>query len=630
MKSSDVGRKWPVAIAAALAAMAVWVTWQLAPVEGEGAGALALPHAGLGCDECHGAVKPAAACGGCHGPHPSRRAGHRRQVEAGTMTCTTCHAPHGADAGIRVGDEGLVYYEVGREVVIASGAQGMTATVPLVPRAVCGQCHGGEGDPIGRCGEGQHLGCFDEHRHPLEPGPDAGVCRDQHGPGRYAAWELAASVAVPEDAPRRGASSVWLGTGLGVAVLALAVGAGARRRRRRRRTPAVAPRAAERRRLPVIDASRCLGCYACVDACPYDVLAVERYVATVVHPEACCGLVLCEQVCPNGSLTMQEGEPVADHPKLDDALGVMGTPGLYLAGDITGVPLIKSAILQGRQAAEGVAARRTKQPGLDLLIVGAGPAGISAALRAEELGLSYRVVEQGSVAQSIRSFPRGKLVFDQPLELPRAGKLWLEQCTKEELLAKWLRVVREQELQIDEGRRVVAIDGTPEAFVVTAADADDHPHRYEAAQVVLAIGSRGHPRRLDAPLDETTEAKVFYALADARSWAGQQVLVVGLGDVAMETAIALARQPGTRVTVSYRGDATKRGKAKNREELQRLVEQGQIELIYGSEVEAISRDEVTLRTPEGMIHRANDVVFVMIGSETPRPWLETLGVRFGA
>lgn len=633
MKSSDVGRWWPVGVAAVVAAMAVWVSWRLVPSEErEGAGALALPHAELGCDDCHGAGEPAAACGGCHGPHPSRRAGHRRQVAAGAMTCTTCHAPHGADAGIRVGGEGLVYYEVGREVVLASGARGMSATVPLVFRGACERCHGGEGDPIGRCGEGAHPGCFDEHRDPLAPGPDEGVCAAQHGPGRYAAWELAASVEVPaaEKAPRGGPPSVWLGAGLGTAVLTLAIGAGARRRRRRRRrAPAPAPRAAERRRLPVIDASRCLGCYACVDACPYDVLAVERYVATVVRSEACCGLVLCEKVCPNGSLTMQEGEPVADHPRLDETLGVEGTPGLFLAGDITGVPLIKSAILQGREAVDGVAARGQRRGGLDLVVVGAGPAGISAALRAAELGLSCRVLEQGSVAQSIRSFPRGKLVFDQPLELPRVGKLWLEQCTKEELLAKWLRVVRQEELEIDEGRRVVAVDPAEAGFVITASDEEGRPHRYETAQVVLAIGSRGNPRRLDVPLDDTTEAKVFYALADARSWAGRRVLVVGLGDVAMETAIALSRQPGTEVTVSYRGEAMKRGKAKNREELQRLVDQDQIELNFRSEVEAITATEVVLRTPEGMAPRPNDVVFVMIGSEPPRPWLERLGVRFG-
>lgn len=632
MKSSDVRRMWPVAIAACLGMLAVWVSWRAAPPEGESAGALALPHAKLGCDDCHTEGAPVAACSGCHGAHPSRRAGHRRQSAAGAMTCITCHDPHGTDAGIRVGADGLVFYEVGREVVLESEAPMGPVTVPLVPLQACARCHDStrRGDPLGRCGSATYATCFGEHRDPLAPGPEDGVCAAQHAPGRYAAWETASAIVLPAGrAPAGVGSRLWLASGLGVALLALFVGVGTRQRQRRRGR-VEAPRPAARRRLPVIDVGRCLGCYACVDACPYDVLAVERYVATVVHPEACCGLVLCEQACPNGSLTMHEGEQVADHPRLDGALGVEGTPGLFLAGDVTGAPLIKSAILQGRQAADGAAASRPSRAKLDLVIVGAGPAGISAALRAEELGLAYRVLEQGSVAQSIRSFPRGKLVFDQPLELPRVGKLWLEQCTKEELLTKWMRVVRQEDLQIEEGRRVVSVGGERGAFVLTASDSEGHPQRYEADQVILAVGSRGNPRKLDVELDETVEAKVFYALADARSWAGKRILVVGLGDVAMEAAIALSRQPGTRVTVSYRGREMKRGKAKNREELQRLADEGQVELVYESEVTAIGPGVVSLRRESSTVDLPNDVIFVMIGSQPPRPWLEALGVHFGA
>src|SRR6185503_6791103 len=167
---------------------------------------------------------------------------------------------------------------------------------------------------------------------------------------------------------------------------------------------------ATRVRLPQIDVNTCLGCYACVDACPYDVLAVERYVAVVARPEACCGLTLCQQVCPNGSLVVTDGEPIGDRPHLGDDLQAVDAPGVYLAGDITGLPLIKNAILQGARVVESIHAAMPRHGAeLDLVVVGAGPAGISAALKAKELGLRCEVIEQGGVAQSIKSFPRGKL-----------------------------------------------------------------------------------------------------------------------------------------------------------------------------------------------------------------------------
>ncbi|HZO17075.1 MAG TPA: NAD(P)-binding domain-containing protein, partial [Polyangiaceae bacterium] len=266
-----------------------------------------------------------------------------------------------------------------------------------------------------------------------------------------------------------------------------------------------------------------------------------------------------------------------------------------------------------------------------LLIVGAGPAGISAALEAKQKGLSFRVIEQGSVAQSIRSFPRGKLVFDQPLELPIAGKLWLEECTKEELLAKWMRIVREARLPIDEGRRFVGVQRDAQAFTVTAVASDDpaRAYSYRASRLLLAIGMRGSPRRLEVTLDAESESKVFYYLADARSWAGKRALVVGLGDAAMETAIALAHQPGTEVTVSYRREGFARGKARNIAELKRLCEAGRIRLVTNSTVASISASEVTLRTQAGAQRVGNDAVFVMIGSVAPTALLEQAGVRIG-
>lgn len=656
-RSSDTSRHRPMLVAALLGMVGVVAAylWQ-SPAAAIGTGTLALPHraAELTCASCHREGEPRAAAAGacvdCHGPHPTRRAGHARLRREGKLRCVDCHAVHTDDQGLRITSKGeIIRYAVGAEERLDGPglATPHDVTVPLVPLKACRRCHDPEraSDPIGRCVQGASPAggiavCFDEHQawSAVAPPRPGGVCKSQHGNDRFAAWAVAREV-VSAEAPRRGAGaegSTWLAVGGLSAALGGLGYAGAlrvrRRRRRRRDVPAMKP--AERVRLPQVDPSTCLGCYACVDACPYDVLAVERYVAVVARPEACCGLTLCEQVCPNGSLVITDGDPIGDHPRLDDGLQARDVPGLYLAGDITGLPLIKNAILQGRHAVEVIAADlpRHGEP-LDLLVIGAGPAGISAALAAKEHGLRCEVIEQGSVAQSIRSFPRGKLVFDQPLDLPVAGKLWLEEATKEELLTKWLRIVREEKLVIHEGERFTALRPRKGGFEVTVVDAQgDEPRatrELASARVLLAIGQRGTARKLPLDLSETAESKVFYHLADARSFVDQRVLVVGLGDVAMETAIALARQGGTTVTMSYRGAGFRRGKGRNIAEIERLVDAGAIEVVWESQVAGIEPHEVTLTTPQGPRTLDNDVVFVMIGAESPRALLERLGVRVG-
>jgi thioredoxin reductase len=345
-------------------------------------------------------------------------------------------------------------------------------------------------------------------------------------------------------------------------------------------------------------------------------------------------VVLCEQVCPNGSLRIDEGEPVRDRPGVDDHLESTDVRGLYLAGDLTGLPLIKNAINQGVRAIDRIAAtlpRRRKEP-IDVVVVGAGPAGLSAALRAKEKGLSCVVVEQSSVAASIKSFPRDKIVYDPPLDLPVEGELWLAEATKEDLLAQWSRIVRARGLDVREGRRVTAIAKEGEGFVLTAARADAHTEEaFHAARVVVAIGRRGTPRTLAGlEIAPGAEDRIAYALADARSFEGKRVLIVGLGDAAMEAAIALAHQPGTTVTVSYRGGAFKRGKSRNVSEMQQLVAKGRIKLLFETLPVAVTRTSVTLAgTIAGKGRRtvSCDAVLVLIGGLPSWDLLTRAGVR---
>lgn len=695
-------RPWAIAgVASALGTLGA-VAWAppSGGLRAEGA-PLALPHAAasLECKSCHGEHEETSpkgreaartACVGCHGPHPSTRAGHRRATEAGAMGCVTCHQIHRTEQGVRVaGDlddpERVVRFAPGREATleIDAPAPAGTVTVPIIPASACASCHdlGAAADPLAACLSAAHrdLGglaptlCFDEHQAALpasapdvrppgrravggevrREGRDAlpvlslsSVCADQHFPDRPLAWEAgrAAALEAPVLSGSAGGGSpvTWLLGGASAGLVALAAGATLRRVQRRLRDKrdqdAPIPRAADRVRLPTIDTSTCLGCYACVDACPYDVLEIEKYVAVVARPDACCGLTLCEQRCPNGSLRITDGAPIGDRPRIGDDLQSQDVPGLYLAGDITGLPLIKNAIAQGSRAVDEIARSlrevRPRAAGqsdvLDLVIVGAGPAGISAALRAKELGLSAVVIEQGNVAQSIRSFPRGKLVFDQPLELPVAGKLWLEESTKEELLSQWLRILHKERLRILEETRMVRIarDDGGHFAVDTEPREGGAGATHRARRVLVSIGQRGTPRRLDVPLDSSTESRVFYHLSDARSFEGQRVVVVGLGDVAMETMIALGRQPGTTVIGVHRGEGFSRGSARNIREVERLVAAGRVELRFGVTVAALDPERIHLRSSTGQVHALPyDAVLVMIGNIPPWSTLERLGVR---
>lgn len=383
---------------------------------------------------------------------------------------------------------------------------------------------------------------------------------------------------------------------------------------------------------PRIDRAHCIGCGACTDVCPEgDVLGLIGGKAAIVHPQKCIGHGLCAEACPVGAIEIVMASPSvgADLPQLSEQQET-SIPGLFIVGELSGLALIKNAVNQGRDCVDTIAARlgspnrQAGPPGLvDVCIVGAGPGGISASLRAVERKLRYVTLEQDELGGTVAKYPRQKLVMTSPVEFPLHGKFRRLEVSKEELLEFWGKAVREAGLRVQANERVEDIrrehDGS---FTVVTARG-----RYTARAVILALGRRGTPKKLEVPGEELP--KVMYSLLDAEAYQDARILVVGGGDSAAEAAMGLAYQRGNQVTLAYRGESFHRLKDRNARRLQEAAAAGRVTLLLESQPEAILPHAVVLNVAGRRREIPNDYVWIFAGGTSPAAFLERIGVRTG-
>jgi len=377
---------------------------------------------------------------------------------------------------------------------------------------------------------------------------------------------------------------------------------------------------------PVIDPSRCLGCGACVAACPeqphHTVLGLIDGKAVLVGPSDCIGHGACKTVCPFDAITLVFGTERrgVDIPVLKPNFET-NVPGIFVAGELGGMGLIKNALMQGQQALEAIAKAGRKQPGaLDVLIIGAGPAGLAASLAAKQCGLKYQTVEQESLGGAVFQYPRGKLGMTAPVELPIIGKVQFRNTTKEELLKFWTDTCHGNGLNIRYRERVESLESKGDAFVVKTTS-----QQYTAAAVLLAIGRRGTPRKLGVPGEDLP--KVVYRLIDPEQYRGQRIIVVGGGDSALEAAASVAELGDTQVILSYRGEAFQRAKARNRARVEEASSNGKLQVMLKSQIRQILREGVLLEHSGRDLEVSNHAVIVNAGGILPNDFLRSIGVE---
>jgi thioredoxin reductase/Pyruvate/2-oxoacid:ferredoxin oxidoreductase delta subunit len=384
---------------------------------------------------------------------------------------------------------------------------------------------------------------------------------------------------------------------------------------------------------PHIDNNYCIGCGTCTSVCPEgDVLAMIGGKAVIVNGHKCIGHGLCADACPVGAITMVMASPsmAADMPYLTPEYETT-VPNLFIVGELGGLALIKNAVNQGRDCVDTIAARLKANgaaqpvPGVhDLLVIGAGPAGISASLRAIENKLNYLTIERDEIGGTVAKYPRQKLVMTSPVEFPMYGKFKKMQLSKENLLAFWDMILNRADFNVSTGEKVEDVKrGEDGIFNVTTVN-----NQYRARAVILALGKAGEPRKLGVKGEELP--KVMYRLIEADHYINKKILVVGGGDSAVEAAMGLVCQTGNQVTVSYRSERFSRIKERNANRIEDFMRSGKLKVLFNSNPVEFKAESVIIDVNGSKQEIANDFVWIFAGGTPPNGFLKKIGVGFGA
>ena len=373
---------------------------------------------------------------------------------------------------------------------------------------------------------------------------------------------------------------------------------------------------------PVVDPNSCIRTGACIAACPEkDILGIVNGKATVVNASLCIGHGACFHACPTEAITLCIGTEKrgVDLPHVNQTFET-NVKGIYIAGELGGMGLIKNAVEQGKQAVENISKAIKKDPNADydLVIVGAGPAGISASLTAKKLKLNFLTIDQNTLGGTVFTFPRSKVVMTSPMELPLFGKVKLFETSKTELLNLWHQVLEKNEISIRENAKVESISKENGFFKIETLDGQ----QITTANILLSIGRRGTPRKLNVP-GKNTE-KVAYRLLEPEDIKDKDILVVGGGDSAVESALLLADQ--NRVTLSYRNDTFSRIKPKNRDLIKAAIENNKLDVQFKTNLKGIEKSEIVLASDDSEKLIKNDLVYIFAGGELPTEFLKKAGI----
>jgi thioredoxin reductase (NADPH) len=381
---------------------------------------------------------------------------------------------------------------------------------------------------------------------------------------------------------------------------------------------------------PKIDPGRCIGSRACISSCPEKVvIGLINGRAELVNPLACVGHGACEVACPVNAISLVYGTRTrgVELPRVSPDFET-NQPGIYIVGELGGMGLIRNAVMQGQQAVAHIlrgsdaGPRRGVDGALDVLVIGAGPAGISATLACMAGQLNVLLVEREAFGGTIAHYPRAKVVMTGTLDLPLYGPVRQRKMSKEELVGLWTDIRTRTSPPLSTGELCESIQRDPDGMWRVLTDRGQH----RAANVVLALGVRGSPRKLGVPGEDLP--KVAYRLLEPEEFAEKHVIVVGGGNSAVESALSLSDSNRcASVAISYRRDKFARCRAENRRRIDEAIANGRVTPLLGTELVDIAEDRVTIRGHGADTERANDALIVQIGGTAPADLLRSFGVE---